>query len=208
MYLWNSLLIVPEFATFISPWAVTRPRQFATSVLTKLWSLLLLYSCSAIHPSPKIVLMLSPSSPNGSPGIVVEVFLTWPIDWQETVGGGWFGHPSVLRLLAIWWAICCFQEVKDYHISTGFSSCPQGKKHMDACKVVTKKVIPLSQASCRSQWPSPSHLLPPENWYTSSPSILRSIMWQEFRLPTVLSLFHMLKPTFVCLFINILKPST
>lgn len=137
-YLRGSLLIVPEFATFNSPWAVTRPRQSATSVLTKLSSLLLLYSCSTIHPSSKTVSVLSPSSLNGSPRIVVEVFITLPIDWQEIVGDGWFGHPSVLRLLAMWWAICCFLEVKDYHITTSFSSCPQGNKHMEAHKVVTK----------------------------------------------------------------------
>lgn len=76
----GSLLIVPEFATFSSPWAVTRPKRSATPVLTRLSSLLLLYSCSTIHPSPKNVLVLSPSSPNGSPRIVVEVFITPPID--------------------------------------------------------------------------------------------------------------------------------
>lgn len=177
MYLWGSLFIVPEFATFSSPWAVMRPRRFGTSSLTKLLTLLLLYCCPTLHPPPKIVLVLCPSSPNGSPRIVVEVFITPPIDWQEIVGGGWFVHPSVLRLLLMWWAICCFQEVKDYHITTGFSSCPQGIKHIEAHKVVTNKVIPLAQGSCRSQQPFPSHILPSENWYTSSPSILCSIMW-------------------------------
>lgn len=86
MYLWGSLLLVPEFATFSSPWAVqmmgklTRPMRPATSVLTELSSLLLLSSCSTAHPSPEIMLELSPSSPNGSLRIVVEVFITPPID--------------------------------------------------------------------------------------------------------------------------------
>lgn len=155
----GSLLIVPEFATFNSPWAVTSPRQSATSVLTKLSSPLLLYSCSTIHSSPKTVSVLSPRSLNGSPGIVVEVFITPPIDWQEIVGGGWFGHPSALRLLAMWWAICCFQEVKDYHIITSFSSCPQGNKHMEAHKVVTNKFLWLRAAA------APSSLLLPASYH-------------------------------------------
>lgn len=86
MYLWGSLLIVPEFATFSSPWAVqmmgklTRPTWPATSVLTELSSLLLLSGCSTARPSPEIVLELSPSIPNGSLRTVVEVFITPPID--------------------------------------------------------------------------------------------------------------------------------
>lgn len=203
MFLWGSLLIVPEFATFSSSWAVTRPMWPATSVLTRLTSLLLLYSCSTIHPSPKIVLMLCPSSPNDSPRTVVEVFITLPIDWR-IVGGGWFGHLGVLSPLVIWWAICCFQEVKDYHITTGFSSCPRGNKHMQACKVITNKVIPLAQASC--SWA----LLISYHQKIDIPLLLQYFAQLcEGKSDSLLcSLSHMLKPTFVCLFINILKPST
>lgn len=83
---------------------------------------------------------------------------------QEILGSSWLGRPSVLRQLVIWWAISCLQEVKGYHNTTGFSSCPQGNRHMKAHKVIPNKVIPLAQASCRSQQPSPSHLLAPEKW--------------------------------------------
>lgn len=150
MCLWSSFIIVPEFATFSSPWAVTRPRQSANSVLTKLWSLLLLCSWSTIQISPKIVLVPSPSSPNGSPRIVVEVFITGPIDWQEIVGGGWFGHPSVL---AISYLVGYLLLPGSQGLSHGnrFWLCPQGKKGMEAWEIVTKKVIPVAQASSRSQ---------------------------------------------------------